>query len=190
MKRRLTSVLLAFCFAFSSAGFVYAADSDTDVQEETETTTEETTEEETETTTESAETTTSAGGMTDGDSGGDRPSGSDDEKTDTYADDDTDINNVDGEKEDDEPNSDEGTGIEPITEEDGSVLQITENPAESEYTYELPTEVVTNSDGTSVILPKTGGDMTVLICYYCGTAALVIGFAILIINNVKRSKRA
>ena len=46
MKRRLTSVLLAFCFAFSSAGFVYAADSDTDVQEETETTTEETTEEE------------------------------------------------------------------------------------------------------------------------------------------------
>lgn len=144
----------------------------------------------TETTTESAETTTSAGGMTDGDSGGDRPSGSDDEKTDTYADDDTDINNVDGEKEDDEPNSDEGTGIEPITEEDGSVLQITENPAESEYTYELPTEVVTNSDGTSVILPKTGGDMTVLICYYCGTAALVIGFAILIINNVKRSKRA
>ncbi len=58
MKRRLTSVLLAFCFAFSSAGFVYAADSDTDVQEETETTTEETTEEETETTTESATTTT------------------------------------------------------------------------------------------------------------------------------------
>lgn len=57
MKRKLTSVLLAFCFALSSVGFAYGAESDTDVQEETETTTETTTEEETETTTENTTTT-------------------------------------------------------------------------------------------------------------------------------------
>lgn len=57
MKKKLTSVLLAFCFALSSVGFAYGAESDTDVQEETETTTETTTEEETETTTENTTTT-------------------------------------------------------------------------------------------------------------------------------------
>lgn len=147
----------------------------------------------TETTTESSETTTPGGGTTNGGGGGgSRPSGNKDENTDndTYADDNTDINNDDGSITDDGFDTETGPGLEPMTEKDNNTPHDTGNPSVIEDTTESNDEIETNPDGTPVTLPKTGGDKTVLICYYCGATALALGIAILVINNVKRRKRA
>ena len=137
------------------------------------------------------ETTTSGGGTANGGGGGgSRPSGNKDENTDngTYADDDTDINTDDSSTEDDGFDTETGPGTEPVTEKDNNTPQDTDDPSVIEDTTESNAEIETTPDGTPVTLPKTGGDKTVLICYYCGATALALGIAILIINNVKRRK--
>lgn len=139
------------------------------------------------------EITTSGGGTTNGDGGGgSRPSGNNDENTDIdrYADDDTDINNDGSSITDDGFDTETSPGLEPVTEKDNNTPHDTGNPSVIEDTTENNAEIETNPDGTPVTLPKTGGDKTVLICYYSGATALALGIAILIINNVKRRNRA
>lgn len=133
----------------------------------------------TETTTESEGTTSSGGGR--------KPSGNNDENTDRgiYPNDTDTDNDVSSIKDEDLSRGDD-TGIEPVTEKEASIPQVTEYS--TQYDNFVDTEVVTDSDSTVVNLPKTGGDKTVLICYYCGATACVLGIAILIINNIKRRK--
>lgn len=98
-----------------------------------------------------------------------------------------------------EPNAEDETEV--VTDEQGNIIGFIKK-TKRDITPEIVTdengEPVTTPDGEYVTisqgddpsngtLPKTGGDKTVLLCYYGGGVAVVLGAVILFINN-KRKK--
>ncbi len=72
----------------------------------------------------------------------------------------------------------ENNGLEGTTSEENPIIEALEED------YSEITSI--DSDGNVVTLPKTGGDKTILICYYAGVVSIVLGGTILLINNIKK----
>lgn len=87
-----------------------------------------------------------------------------------------------------------------VTDANGERVTTPDGEYVTEYHTESTTTLIDSdkSDNKGIVdnkenenkttLPKTGGDKTVIICYYAGVVALILGVVILIINN-KKNKR-
>ncbi len=97
--------------------------------------------------------------------------------------DDTDVDKDDDDSDDDDDADSHDHAIAIDIDDDEPDTEITTGEFESTTEGEA-------ADQEQAELPKTGGDKTVLLCFYVGGVFMILGFAILIVNNAFKFKRA